>query len=226
MFSDEESIPSTKSERTRERIRSVALRSFLERGYESTTIRRIAEEAGVSVGTTNYHFGSKNQLVQELYLEVQRSHRSAAQPRLGTTDDLIERLGIVYTTGLDQLTPYHSHAPEFLSAAVSPRSPINPLSEESAPALAIVEELFREAVEGAANPLPDEFRTALPHALVLGHLLLALFWVYDSSPGQTRSRALVERGLKLLKFALPLTRMPLFRAPLRELLDLVAEVKA
>lgn len=216
----------TKSESTRERIRTAALRSFRERGYDATTIRLIAEEAGVSVGTTNYHFGSKNSLVQELYLEVQEAHRAAAEPLLAASEDLVERLGIVYRTGLDQLTSYHSHAPEFLSAAVSPRSPINPLSEESAPALAIVEGLFREAVDGAANPLPDEFRTALPHALALGHLLLALFWVYDSSPGQARSRTLVDRGLKLLKFGLPLTRMPLFRAPLRELLELVAEVKA
>lgn len=226
MFSDVASPGQTKSERTRELIRGVALRSFRERGYEATTIRRIAEEAGVSVGTTNYQFGSKNQLVQELYLEVQQSHRSAAEPLLATTDDLIERLTIVYTTGLDQLTPYHAHAPEFLSAAVSPKSPINPLSEESAPALAIVEDLFREAVDGASGGLPEEFRTALPHALVLGHLLLALFWVYDRSPGQERSRTLVERGLRLLRFGLPLTRMPLFRGPLRELLDLVADVRA
>src|SRR5690242_21572791 len=120
MFSDAASSSQTKSGRTRELIRGVAMRSFRERGYEATSIRRIAEEAGVSVGTTNYQFGSKNQLVQELYLEVQRSHRTAAEPLLARTDDLIERLTIVYTTGLDQLTPYHAHAPEFLSAAVSP----------------------------------------------------------------------------------------------------------
>jgi len=226
MFSKSDPAALSKSERTRERIREAALVSFRTRGYDATTIRGIASEAGVSVGTTNYHFGSKNALVQELYLEVQQAHRSAAEPLLEGTDDLIERLTLVYTTGLDQLTPYHAHAPEFLSAAVSPRSPINPLAEESAPAFAIVEGLFREAVDGAADTLPDEFRTALPHAFALGHLLLALFWVYDSSPGQARSRRLVERGLKLLRFALPLTRMPLFRGPLRELLDLVAEVRA
>ena len=226
MFSESDAPARTKSERTRERIRQTALVSFRTRGYDETTIRGIAAEAGVSVGTTHYQFGSKNALVQELYLEVQHAHRAAAEPLLAATDDLIERLSIVYTTGLDQLTPYHEHAPEFLSAAVSPRSPINPLADESAPAFAIVEGLFREAVEGAADQLPEDFRAALPHAFALGHLLLALFWVYDASPGQARSRRLVERGLKLMRFALPLTRVPLFRAPLRELLDLVAEVKS
>jgi AcrR family transcriptional regulator len=225
MFSSGDPLP-TKSERTRAHIREIAMRSFRERGYDATTIRLIAHEAGVSVGTTNYHFASKNHLVQELYLDVQIAHRTAAEHLLTASDDLVDRLGIVYRTGLDQLAAYHRFAPEFLSAAVSPRSPINPLSEESAPALAIVEGLFRDAVEVSKNPLPEEFRAALPHALVLGHLLLALFWVYDRSPGQERTRALLERGLRLLRLALPLTRVPLLRAPLRELLDLVAHVRA
>jgi len=216
----------TKSERTRTHIREVAMRSFRERGYDATTIRLIAQEAGVSVGTTHYHFPSKHHLVQELYLDVQEAHRAAAEPLLETTDDLIERLGIVYRTGLEGLTPFHPFAPEFLSAAVSPRSPINPLSTESAPALGIVLDLFQSALAGAKHSLPPEFERALPNALTLGHLLLALFWVYDTSPGQERSARLVERGLRVLRGVLPLTRVPMLRAPLRDLLGLVAEVRA
>lgn len=219
-------IPASKSERTRAVIRDVALRSFRERGYDATTIRLIAQEAGVSVGTTNYHFASKNHLVQELNLDVQERHRDAAEPQLATSTDLIQRLGTVYRTGLAQLAPYHGHAPEFLSAAVSPRSPINPLSPESAPALEIVEGLFREAVDGSSHKLPADLAGALPQAFVLGHLLLALFWVYDRSPGQRRTQTLLDGGLKLLKSALPLARVPVLRAPLRELLDLVGEVRA
>lgn len=215
-----------KSERTRAQLRTVALRSFRARGYDDTTIRLIAEEAGVSVGTTHYHFPSKHHLVQELYLEVQEAHRDAALPLLDGTRDLVDRLGVVYRTGLDQLAPFHPFAPGFLSAAVSPKSPINPLSEESAPALAVVEALFRRAVQGAKDRVPAEFEQQLPHALVLAHLLLALFWVYDASPGQQRTRRLLDRGLRLLRTALPLIRVPLLRAPLRELLALVAEVRA
>lgn len=217
---------SSKRERTRDLIRGVALRSFRERGYEHTTIRLIAEEADVSVGTTHYHFASKNDLVQELYLDVQRAHRDAALPQLAETSDLVERLGIVYRTGLAQLEPYHRFAPEFLSAAVSPRSSINPLSGESAESRDIVVELFHEAVSGAADRLPAEFDDGLPSALLLGHLLLALFWVYDTSPERERTRRLLDRGLRLLKLSLPLVRLRVLRKPLRELLDLIAEVQA
>jgi AcrR family transcriptional regulator len=217
----------TKRERTRARIRETALLSFRERGYDATTIRLIAQEAGISVGTTNYHFATKNHLVQELYLDVQTAHRDAATPLLADRADLVDRLDVVYRTGLDQLAVYHPHAHEFLAAAMSPRSPINPLSEESAAALAIVRDLFDDAVRGATrSSVPAEFRDALPQALTLAHLLLALYWVYDTSLGQARTRTLLARGLKLLRLALPLLKVPVLRAPLRELLSLVGQVGA
>jgi len=224
MFSSDRDA-GTKSARTRAQLREIALRSFRERGYDATTIRRIATEAGVSVGTTNYHFASKNHLVQELYLDVQARHRVAVLPELDTTDDLIERLGLVYRAGLDELTPYHAHAGEFVSAALAPKSDINPLSTQSAPARDITEALFSEAVAGARHGLPDDIARGLPPALFLGHLLLALFWVYDSSPGQATTRRLLERGLGLLKLALPLARLPLVRKPIADLLALIGEVR-
>ncbi|WP_292861409.1 TetR/AcrR family transcriptional regulator [Microbacterium sp.] len=214
-----------KSERTRALLRDLALRSFRDRGYDATTIRLIATEAGVSVGTTNYHFASKADLVQELYVAVQEQHRDAATPLLSHATDLIDRLRIVYTTGLDQLGPYHSHAAEFVSAALAPRSTINPLSDDSAAARSITESLFSEAVSGAKHSLPADLEGALPRALFLAHLLLALSWVYDGTPGQQRTRALLDRGLALLKLALPLARMPLVRKPLAELLALIGDVR-
>ncbi len=225
MFSSPDAAGS-KRDRTRALIVDTALRSFRERGYDATTIRRIASEAGVSVGTTNYHFASKNELVQEFYLQVQQAHRAAALPRLESERDLAERLAIVFQTGLDQLTPTHGHAPEFLTAAVSPRSSINPLSPESTASLAIVEELFRTAVDGADHKLPRDIAQALPGALVLTHLLLAMYWVYDDSDDQEKTRRLLDKGLALLAMALPLARLPMLRRPMRELLDLIAEARS
>lgn len=222
MFTSEE--PSSKSERTRARLREIALTSFRDRGYDATTMRLIAQEAGVSVGNAYYHFATKNDLVQELYLEVQRGHRAAAVPALVDADDLVDRIAIVYRTGLDQLTAYHDHAAEFLSAAVSPRSEINPLAEASGEARAITEGLFAEAVHGArSGTVPKDLAEALPTVLFLAHLLLALFWVYDRSEGQQRTRRLLDRGLALLRTTLPLARLPIVRGVVRDLLGLIAE---
>ncbi|MEU0571957.1 helix-turn-helix domain-containing protein [Nonomuraea sp. NPDC005983] len=46
----------------RARIRDAALRHFGEHGFERTTIRGIADTAGVSSGLVRHHFGSKQEL--------------------------------------------------------------------------------------------------------------------------------------------------------------------
>lgn len=224
--SEEPGRPLSKAERTRTRIRDTAVRSFRENGFDATTMRRVADEAGVSLGNAYYYFPTKNHLVQELYVEVQEAHRSAVEPRLQASTDLVERLGIVYREGLAQLAPFHDFAPGFLNAMISPTSPLNPLSPESGPAREITVGLFREAITGAKNRLPADFEKRMPRALWLGHLLLTLYWSYDRSDGQRRTTRLLDLGLRLLKLALPVTRMPVLRAPLKSILDLIAETGA
>ncbi|MFD6056012.1 TetR family transcriptional regulator [Agromyces sp. NPDC060279] len=215
-----------KAERTRALIRDTALASFRERGYDDTTLRLIAQEAGVSLGNAYYYFPTKNHLVQELYAEVQREHRAAASELLAGSDDLVDRLGIVYRTGLATLEPFHAFAPGFLTAAISPRSPLNPLAEDSAEARELAVGLFRDAVAGARHSLPDDLARSLPEVFWLAYLLLALFWAYDRSPGRERTLRLLDGGLRLLGLALPLARLPMLRRPLRELVELVAAVRA
>src|SRR5438445_2713544 len=64
-----------KSEQTRALILETALRLFRERGYDRTTMRAIAEEAGVSVGNAYYYFASKEHLVQGFYDRIAEEHR-------------------------------------------------------------------------------------------------------------------------------------------------------
>ena len=40
------------------------MRLFRENGYEATTMRAIAKEAGVATGNAYYYFGSKEELIQ------------------------------------------------------------------------------------------------------------------------------------------------------------------
>lgn len=46
----------------KDRLVSVAMKLFAERGFDSVTVRDISNEAGVSVGLINHHFGSKDGL--------------------------------------------------------------------------------------------------------------------------------------------------------------------
>jgi AcrR family transcriptional regulator len=66
----------------RARIRDAALEQFAEHGFEGTTIRGIAQAAGVSAGLVQHHFGSKEGLRQacdDAVLELVRRKIAATQ---------------------------------------------------------------------------------------------------------------------------------------------------
>jgi AcrR family transcriptional regulator len=66
------------SQTTRRRILAGAGELFAARGFRATTMRGIAERAGVNLASAHYHFGSK----QALYLEVVRAEFDKLQARL------------------------------------------------------------------------------------------------------------------------------------------------
>jgi AcrR family transcriptional regulator len=66
----------------RARIRDAALEQFAEHGFEGTTIRGIAQAAGVSAGLVQHHFGSKEGLRQacdDAVLELVRRKIAATE---------------------------------------------------------------------------------------------------------------------------------------------------
>jgi len=218
--------PQRKRDATRARIRDAAIDSFRRRGYEATTLRLVAAECDLAVGSAYYHFPSKQHLVQELFLDAVQHQHDDATAQFAGADDLIQRIRIAFTTGLGSLEPYAAHAGEFLGAMTAPSSPVNPLSAESGPAREVAIDVFRVAVGGARQSLPEDVAEGLPEALWTAYLLLALFWVSDASPGRERTTALLDRGLRLAAMLLPLVRLPLLRAPIREALALVAAVRS
>ena len=53
---------------TRDRMCEAAERLFGERGFSSTSLRQITDEAGVNLAAVNYHYGSKEDLYREVLL--------------------------------------------------------------------------------------------------------------------------------------------------------------
>jgi AcrR family transcriptional regulator len=51
---------------TRSRIQDVALQMFIDKGYEATSLREIAEELGVTKAALYYHFDTKEKIVTSL----------------------------------------------------------------------------------------------------------------------------------------------------------------
>ena len=57
------------TDNTEEKIRVAAKKLFTERGYAATTIRDVAEEAGVNIALLNYYFRSKDKLFKSIFAE-------------------------------------------------------------------------------------------------------------------------------------------------------------
>lgn len=52
---------------TVDRILDAAEELFAERGFAETSLRMITSKAGVNLAAVNYHFGSKNALIQSVF---------------------------------------------------------------------------------------------------------------------------------------------------------------
>ena len=80
--------PRADSAHTRQRILDASEKLFSERGYSGTSLRAIADVAGVNVAAANYHFGSKAQLLEASF---QRCIAPINAERLRRLDELQAR---------------------------------------------------------------------------------------------------------------------------------------
>jgi AcrR family transcriptional regulator len=208
----------TKSEQTRDLIAKTALRLFRERGYEATTMRAIAAEAGVSVGNAYYYFSSKEELIQLYYEHSQEDHTEACEAVLQREKEFRARLLGVVRARIDTLQPYKEFAGKFFKYAAEPTSPLSPFSSESAPIREAAVAVYREVVEGSTLKTDAEIRADLPEMLWLYSMGVILHWVYDSSPGAAKTYRLIERTVPLIDRLVGLARVPGMRGIVRDAL--------
>ena len=214
-----------RGEQTRQLILDTALRLFRERGYAETTMRAIAKEAGVAVGNAYYYFDSKEHLIQGFYHQNQAAHRVAAEPVLANEREFAARLRGALHAGIDVNAPYHSFAATFFKTAAEPSSPLSPFSRESSPAREAAIAIFREVVDGSSAKLDPELRKELPELLWLGWMGIVLFWVYDHSPDQRRTRRLIDGVVPLIDRLVSLSRLRVLRPALRQFLTLIETIR-
>jgi AcrR family transcriptional regulator len=216
---------SPKAELTRQSIVDAAMRLFRAGGYDKTTIRAIADEAGVSAGNAYYYFGSKEHLIQAFYDQMQDEHARAADAALAGSTAFADRLRGVFLAWVEVAQPYHEFAGKFFKNAAEPTSPLSPFSPESAPARDASIAIFRRVLDGSDLKLTPALRREMPELLWLLHMGVVLFWVHDSSPGQARTRTLVDRVVPLVDKLARLTRLPVVRGAVNDLVVLMSSLR-
>ncbi|MGN9759420.1 TetR/AcrR family transcriptional regulator [Streptomyces sp. SD31] len=222
--SPEQGDAPSKSEQTRALILETAMRLFQERGYDKTTMRAIAQEAGVSVGNAYYYFEGKEHLIQGFYDRIATEHKVAIREVLARETDLEARLAGVLRAWLDIATPYHEFAVQFFKNAADPASPLSPFSAESEHARVEAIGIHRQVLAGATKTkVPEELRDVLPEMMWLGQMGLVLYWVYDRTEGRRNSYRLAERSARLTARGVSLARFRVLRPLVREVHDLFTD---
>jgi len=214
-----------RAEQTRTAITEAALRLFREKGYEATTMRAIAHEAGVSTGNAYYYFGSKEELVQQFYAHTHADQVAACRAILDTETDFATRLRGTLRAMIDVNGPYHAFAARFFKYAAEPSSPLSPFSNESSPARDAAIALFREVVDGSTARIDQELRAQLPELLWLYSMGIVLFWVHDASPGCAKTYQLIDRTVPLADRLIALSRVRVLRGTIREIISIIADIR-
>ncbi|MGB2899837.1 MAG: TetR/AcrR family transcriptional regulator [Candidatus Acidiferrum sp.] len=202
-------IKKSVGEKTRALILEKGLEMFREAGFEAATIRDIAKSANVATGATYYYFPSKEAIVAAYYDHVQVTHEAKVRELILGTTDLRERLGIVIHSKLDILKDDRKFLGALFRYAGEPDHPLSVFGKGTKSQRAHSVGIFREAL--ADVKVSDELRQLLPWALWMMHLGAILFFIYDESAEQRRTRALVNGVLDLVTQFLKLTSAPVIR---------------
>ena len=210
-----------RAEDTRRRIYEAAMELFREKGFEETTMRDIAAKAGVALGGAYYYFSSKDAIVLAFYREMQESSNQPVLEALAGRKKLNERLRSVLEKRLALLEPNRKFCAALFRHAPDSADPLSPFSDETRLIREGAIEHMRIAVEGSDTKVPSDVKPRLPYLLWLYQMALIMFWLYDRSPNQQRTRLLLDKSLGLLVSLLRISALPLMRSLRKAALELV-----
>lgn len=221
----QKAVKTVKGDQTKALILETALEMFRERGYDETTMRAVAQKAGVSLGNAYYYFHSKEFLIQAFYERLNDSHFAAALPALEHEQTLKARLLAMMRTKIETMEPYHQFAGVLFKTAANPRSPLNPFGDESDPVREASIQLCEKVLEGEKVRIPKDLRAELPYLLWVYSMGIVLFWIHDQSTKHRRTHRLIDHTVDLLDKLIHLASNPFMRPLRKQALRLVVELR-
>jgi AcrR family transcriptional regulator len=209
--------PTAQGTAAKERLYATATQLIAVRGYEATTLRDIAKEAGVSVGLLYRYFPSKQAVVIALYDELSAEYaRRAVDMRPGRWRD---RFLFALRTSLDVLEP-HQMALRALTPVMVGDPEEGIFSTNTAFSRLRVQRVFEQAVAESSDAPNQPLAEALGRLLYLVHLAVLLWWLLDKSSNQRATTALVSLTQQVLPSAALALRVP----PVRKFVIAVDEL--
>ena len=212
---------SVKGGETRDRIYQAALALFRERGFDAATMRDIAAAAGMSLGAAYHYFPSKDAIVLAYYEQISEETEKRVRAAIAGVTTLRDRLRIPFHTKLDIVQADRPLLGALLRYTGHPGHPLSFLGEGTRQQRLRSIRLFALALEGAK--VPEDSVVLVPTSLWAMEMGVLLFFLYDDSARQRRTRQLVDGAVDLYVAALKLTRLAVFGPVRRKVLTLLGD---
>ncbi len=191
---------------TRQRIIDTALHLFATKGYDQTTMRDIAAEAGCSLGLAYRYFASKEDLVLELYrwLALQLEELVNTLPAASIAD----RFHHLMLELLEVMAPHRLTLIALSGAALNPLSRAGVFGQEGAEVRQRSRASYLVLVSGAKDAPRASQMEDLATLLYGVQLALVLFWLQDLSNESKKTEELLLFIHDLFVRLRPLLRLP------------------
>jgi AcrR family transcriptional regulator len=209
------------SEETRRLIVDTALALFRERGFEETTIRDIAGRAGLSLGAAYYYFKSKEAIVGAYYDYVQQEHQARAREAFALAEGLRDRLRAALHTKIDIMREDRRLLRALFRYGGDPDHALSWFGPATRGQRELSVAVFAEAL--ADERLPEDVRDAAPSLLWTLHMGILLYFLYDTSPHERRTRKLIDASVDFAVDVKRLATSPLLRPMRRKVMAILRD---
>jgi len=186
-------------------------------------MREIAAEAGVATGAAYYYFDSKDAIALAFYDQSQQELEPLIEEALAGAKHLKDRLGELLEAKLKYFEPNR----RLLGALAAHADPEHALSPFSARTREIRERdmrSFARALDSSGVRITRDLEPHLPRILWMYQMGLILFWIYDRSAAQQRTRTLIRKSAAIVERLVKLAGFPLMRPVRRMVVDLMLTV--
>jgi AcrR family transcriptional regulator len=218
-----------KSDETRLKILTAALALFRTQGFEKSTMREVAQRAGVATGAAYYYFDSKDALVLAFYERAAEELGPLARKAAAGGKGLAAKLREVIFVKLQYFEENRDVLRAMLRIGADPKHPLSPFSRQTKVIRDEDVQLFAELVNNSGIKLPKDMAPYVPDALWMYQMGIIYFWLTDESEGQSRTKKLIEVSAKTVTGLLELASLPLtktLRKPVVELMQVLLEKSA
>src|SRR5579871_596431 len=196
---------------------------FQRQGFEETTMREIAAAAGVATGAAYYYFDSKDAIVLAFYDQSQQEMEPLLDAALASARNLKGRVGALLEVKLQYFEP-NRRLLGTLAAHADPEHRLSPFSAQTEEMRKRDMQFFERALTGSRIRVNSELGQHLPRILWMYQMGVILFWIFDRSAAQRRTRLLVEKSLGIIVRLIQISEFPLLRPVRRMVVDLVETV--